>query len=258
MDCGDARDRLPEFERNELSPEAASGVRAHLAACAGCREVAEADARLRALLRTRAPRFEAPPAVRRRVAEMLEAGAPRRWRDRPAWWVGLSVGLAAATVLLVWVGARWLRPDPVSQLVAEALHEHAEYVQEAMPRQTPDPRALLQAVGATVQFPVEPVFRGDAQVQLVAATGSQIRGRHAAALIYRSAAGIYSTLFLLPQDVPIPEGGRMAIQTYKPHHRVAEDRHLLLWKQRGLTYLLVSDLPEGELPGIFLKIRTAG
>jgi hypothetical protein len=171
--------------------------------------------------------------------------------------VGLSLGLAAAAALVVWIGAGGLRSDPVSQLMAEAVHEHADYVHATMPRQTPDPQALLRAVGATVQFPVEPVFRGDADVQLVAATGSEIQGRHAAALIYRTAAGVYSTLFLVPQDVPIPDGDRMAIQTYKPHHRTAEARHLLLWKQRGLTYLLVSDLPEAELPGMFLRIRTA-
>jgi anti-sigma factor RsiW len=261
MNCQDVRDYFPELEGAELPSPIEQEVRSHLALCAECRHALEADAQLREVLRARAPRFEAPPRLRRKVAALLdERRAAPWWRRWQGWTTWLPVGLAAtaAGVLLAWFTPGLLRPDPLAGLTAEAVHEHAEYTREAMAQPAPDPTAVLAPLRPRLAFALDPVFRGDAEVRLMAAAASDVGiGRPAAALTYRNAAGVYSTLFLLPEDVPVPAENRLTIQTYKPHHRLAEGRQMLLWKQRGLTYLLVSDLAESDLPAMFLRIRTA-
>jgi hypothetical protein len=165
---------------------------------------------------------------------------------------------AVAVVLLVWAGMRWMARDPVSQLAARAVAEHVEYTRETKDRPAPDPAALVRQVQAQVNFGFEPVFRGDSQVQLVATTATVFRDTWAAAFVYRDIGGRYTTLFLMPEaGTLIPAEDRMPIETFKPHHRVASGRHLLLWKQRDLACLLVSDLEQADLPAMFLKIRKA-
>lgn len=258
MDCPEVRELLPDLERDELPARCADAVRAHLAGCAACRRQLEEDAALRAVLKAHGRR-PATPALRARVAQAVQehaAGHPwrPRWR-RPAWLVP-ALALAAA-VFLVWTWMGQTRPDPVALLTAQAVREHVEYSREAMPRPAPEPQALLAAVSTGVGFPVQPVFRGDPEAQLITAAASELQGRRAAALTYRSAAGVYSTLFLLPDGPPVPAEHRMTIQSYRPYHHVASGHQLLLWTQRGLTHVLVSDLGERDLPALFLKIRTA-
>jgi hypothetical protein len=261
MQCRDAREHLLELDGDRLPAGVEREVHAHLAECQDCRQLAEADRRLRALLLAHVAQDPAPPALRRRVTAVLRAaeGARPAWRARVGWrgWLVPALAGVAAIGLVSWGAQRWLARDPTTTLLAHAVVEHAEYVQETMPRQAPDPRRLVAALEEQAGFRLAPVFLGDGEVTLVATSTAALEGHRAAALIYRNAAGIYSSLFLLPEDVPIPAEGRMAIQTYKPHRRVTEGRQVLLWKQHGLTHLLVSDLGEGELPSMFLRIRTA-
>jgi hypothetical protein len=163
-----------------------------------------------------------------------------------------------AVLLLVWAGSLWLTRDPVAGLATRAAAEHAEYVKEMMSRSAADPGRLFRELQSQIDFPFEPVFRGDPQVQLVAAMVSELPGRRAATFVYRDRAGRYTTLFLMPgAGVVVPEGDRMPIETFKPHFRTASGRNLLLWKHRDLAWLLVSDLDKTELPAMYLKVRKA-
>jgi hypothetical protein len=49
----------------------------------------------------------------------------------------------------------------------------------------------------------------------------------------------------------------LAIETYKPHHRIVSGKQVLYWKQQDLAYILVSDLDQTGLASMFLKVRTA-
>jgi hypothetical protein len=55
--------------------------------------------------------------------------------------------------------------------------------------------------------------------------------------------------------IVIPDGGRMPIETFKPYHTEAKGHQLLLWKQRNLACLLVSDLDQAGIASMFLKVR---
>jgi hypothetical protein len=143
-------------------------------------------------------------------------------------------------------------------MTAQAVAEHAEYVKEMMGRPASDPAPLFRELRSQVEFPFEPVFQGDPQVQLVTALAGELSGRRAATFIYRDTAGRYTTLFLMPgAGIVVPEGDRMVIETFKPHYRTASGRNLLLWKHRDLAWLLVSDLDKTEVPAMYLKVRKA-
>jgi hypothetical protein len=55
----------------------------------------------------------------------------------------------------------------------------------------------------------------------------------------------------------IPAEDRLAIESFKPHHRVASSKQVLYWKQRDVACLLVSDLDQSGLSAMFLKVRKA-
>jgi hypothetical protein len=111
-------------------------------------------------------------------------------------------------------------------------------------------------VKGQVDFAFEPVFPGDAQVQLVSGKVEKLRGKRTAMFIYRDNSGRYTTLFLMPEaGIIVPDEGRMPIETFKPYHRVTSGRQLLLWKQRNLACLLVSDSDQSGIAQMFLKVR---
>ena len=263
MECSEARENLTDLNRGRLERVTAEAVRAHVGQCATCAAALQREVEVRALIQAQAPRYAAPPALRSRIQAVMAQPASAGWsawrtylRGHP-WTVGSLAG-AVAVLLLVWGGTLWMARDPVSRLAARAVAEHVEYSKEMMNRPTPDPPVLVQELRSRVNFSFEPVFRGDSQVQLVAGLVSDLLGKRAATFVYRDGSGRYTTLFLMPEaGTTIPAENRMPIETFKPHHRVSSGRHLLLWKQRDLACLLVSDLDEAEMAAMFLKVRKA-
>jgi len=264
MDCQDVQEQLEELVQGRLAAGSAEDLEAHLAGCASCREALEVQRAVRAMIRAGAPRYTAPPELRARIGARVGAGAERPGRARSVWWVwrrGPRWALPAlagtlAVLLAVWGPSLWTSRDPVGRLVAGGLAEYNEYARRAAPRPATDPAALLRPMQSQLDFPIEPVFPGDSQVHLVSAQVSDLAGRRAATLVYRDAAGRYSTLFLMPEaGLAIPEQGRVPIEAYKPYHRVAEGKQVFLWKQRNLACLLVIDGSEADGAALFLKIR---
>jgi anti-sigma factor (TIGR02949 family) len=277
MNCSEAREHLCDLNRGRLEADAAEAVRAHMAQCADCAALLQVEVRIRALIRARAPRYTAPPALRARVQDLLaESASPgesvthgpavgtRRTVGRPRWrdevrghpWTAGALAGAVALLLVVWAGWLWLTRDPVSLLADRAVAEHMEYAKETMTRPAADPLAVMRGLRDQAGFAFEPVFPGDSQVQLVAGMVTDLRGRRAAAFVYRDDSGRYTTLFLMPEaGIIVPDERRMPIETFKPYHRVASGRELLLWKQRNLACLLVSDLDQAGTAAMFLKIR---
>jgi anti-sigma factor RsiW len=263
MTCRDVREHLADLSRGHLPAELAGDLRAHLVGCPACSEVFRGEEQFRALVRGYAPRFTAPPALQARIqAALRDAGRPPRmiWRARVRrhpWLTGVLVG-AMAALAIVWVGGAWLARDPVARLVAAAVDEHVEYAREAMHRPVPDAEELLRRVRSEAGFPLGPVFRGDTEAPLISATVSEVRGTRAVGLVYRNGPERYTTLLVMSgRDAVIPAEDRLAIESFKPHHRVASSKHVLYWKQHDVACLLVSDLDQPGLSVMFLKVRKA-
>jgi hypothetical protein len=263
MECPEALEHVAELSRDRLPVAMADAVRAHLDGCGGCREALRIEQRLHALVRAQAPRYAASPALRARVRTALQAAerAPSRgWRGWVRFhpWTTSAVAGAVAMLALAWAGTAWFARDPVSRLVAQAVDEHVEYAREAMDRPVPDPKSLLQRAESEAPFPLGPIFAGDAEAPLISVTAGDVGGHPAVALVYRNAPGRYTTLLLIPGGAAtIPAENRLAIEAYKPHHRVTAGKQVLYWKQRDLAYLLVSDLDQAGVARMFLKVRKA-
>jgi hypothetical protein len=263
MDCTEAREHLADLNRGQLGADLTEAVRGHVGQCASCRAALETDAELRSLIRAQTPRYTAPPVLRARIEALVAQPTGGGWAGWWRWlrlhpWPAGALAAAVCVLLVVWAGWFWVPGDPVSRMTAQAVAEHAEYVKEMMGRPASDPAPLFRELRSQVEFPFEPVFQGDPQVQLVTALAGELSGRRAATFIYRDTAGRYTTLFLMPgAGIVVPEGDRMVIETFKPHYRTASGRNLLLWKHRDLAWLLVSDLDKTEVPAMYLKVRKA-
>jgi anti-sigma factor RsiW len=90
-------DRLDAYLDGELEPAAREGVRAHIAACAGCRAEETLRRRLADLLA--AVPAPAAPSLAERVLARLEADDARP--ADPFRWLAPVLGLAAAAAMLV-------------------------------------------------------------------------------------------------------------------------------------------------------------
>jgi len=270
MDCSEAQEHLNDLERGRLEADTAEVVRAHVAQCAVCAAALQTEARIRSMVQTQVPRYSAPPALKTRIQALLVHTAPAtesvphaaaarvRWRDvfrAHRWTVGSLTG-AVAVLLVVWASWLWLARDPVSSLADRAVAEHMEYVRETMTRPAADASAVINEVRGQIDFALEPVFSGDSQVQLVQGKVQDFRGKRAAVFIYRDSSGRYTTLFLMPEaGIVVPDDGRLPIETFKPYHRVTSGHQLLLWKQRSLACVLVSDLDQAGIASMFLRVR---
>ena len=263
MQCSEAKQHLSDLNRGRLEPEIGKAVRSHVEQCAACSADLQADAKIRSLIRAHAPRYSAPPGLRTRIQASLSQSTPSGWPLWLGWfrahiWVTSSLAGAMAAFLLVWANGLWLAKDPLSPMLTRAVGEHAEYAKDMMNRPAPDPQALVGELRTQADFPFEPVFQGDSGVQLVGTLMTDLPGKRAATFVYRDSAGRYTTLFLMPgAGTVIPDGGRLQIESFKPYHRVASGRQVLLWKQRELACLIVSDLDQTGVAAMFLKIRKA-
>jgi len=279
MDCSEACKHLSDLNRGRLEADTAEVVRAHVAQCPTCAAALQTEARVRVLIQAQVPRHSTPSALRARVQALLaESTSPEEsvargaaarsrrtaglsgWRDlfRGHPWTLGSLACAAAVLLVVSAGWLWLAKDPVSRLADRAVAEHLEYIKDTMTRPAAEPSAVMGEVKSQVDFAFEPVFPGDAQVQLVSGKVEKLGGKRTAMFIYRDASGHYTTLFLMPEaGIVIPDEGRLPIETFKPYHRMTKGRQLLLWKQRNLACLLVSDLDQAGMASMFLKVRKA-
>jgi anti-sigma factor (TIGR02949 family) len=71
IDCQDALDRLYEYIDEELTPDRAEEVRAHLEKCAPCLAVSEFETAYIRFLEARTRAQQAPEGLRKRVLEQL-------------------------------------------------------------------------------------------------------------------------------------------------------------------------------------------
>lgn len=113
--------------QDRMEVESGEAVAAHLLVCFPCRLFAQRQRQLQeglALLAAADASLEASPEVEARLQAMLEAPARSRplsidgrWRS-PA----LAVGALAAALLLVsWLGIRWFRPSPAPSAAPEVV-----------------------------------------------------------------------------------------------------------------------------------------
>lgn len=75
IDCREAKERLTDYLKQELTPELAGEVHEHLVRCRSCFSRARFEETLAKLLETRGRQVTCPDALRERICALLRAEA---------------------------------------------------------------------------------------------------------------------------------------------------------------------------------------
>lgn len=258
-------------ERHGSGPGGAAGA-----------EPGAADRGLAELVRTRASRPAAPPALRARVEAALAAeieaigragggrGAPaaagpgRPLRRQPPvsrarWWApafaaGLAALLVAGVSALVWVGypaaERRLAADAVRSVLAE--YRRLEASGPADPVQSA--AELSARVSAALRVPVrlgEPRASG---VRLAGLAPTSLFGAPGVA-VFIAVDGRIATLSLVPSGRSVPRDGQVRLGRRRLFMAAEGGERTIIWRQGPLICALTGELPEPRLTALFLAIR---
>jgi hypothetical protein len=220
------------------------------------------DPALSRALRERLGRYPASPRFRATVREAIEP-APARWA--PGWLAPVMTACATALVMMGWMAGTLptsVGGDPLRDLTRAVVTEHARRVSWSTAQPDVIPAALPRAMdqsGVTLNW----VFAGDSDLQLINAYPTYVEGHRGLSLVYLDAQGHTVTYVIFPGAalVPMPEGQRVRIETWRPVVRNENGFSLIMWKQQGLFCALVADLvSEDDLARLkrhFVKVRSA-
>ncbi len=247
----------------ELAGSGQRRVEAHLAGCARCQHVLQAQIAIRN--RLAAPAEPGSEALREQIRQVAYGGPAdvppadaerqrgRSWR-RPPSWMGWS-GWAAAAVLAALLAASETRTPAIGRdgpeiavaadtsdvpMIDDALADFRRRMQGEM-----DLGADIAAVAANTPFPVRPL--AGPGVQLLGAWSTEILDRPAAALAYRWRDRVViqyvvsEALFFAPPEVraSVARAGR---------YTAAVGRHgVVAWPGAGSGSILVGDAEPAEL-----------
>ena len=236
MNC--AREWIEAYLDEELDAQRRAEVAGHLATCAACAELHSRLQSQRDAIRSFAPRYNAPAALRQSIRQSL-----RRESSAAAFpWRGLAI--AASVLLAVSLAWNLTQPGRPSTLVADVLSSHVRSMME---------NHLLD-VASTDQHTVKPWFDGrldfSPQVRDLASEGfplaggrvDYLAGRTVAALVYHRRKHIIN-VFTWPGDSAGPR--QSARNGYGMAH----------WQQGGMTWWAVSDIPMSELEQFAALLR---
>lgn len=229
--CEDRALLLGALVDGELDAANVALTEAHLARCEGCRQELERLQATSNLLRSDAFRIEAPPALRERIAALPDLASRPVARTIPSW-LGPAFGGAVAASLAMVALLQPGRPDIDRELISS-------HVRSLQPGHLVD-------VQTTNQHIVKPWFNGritfappvpelaDKGFPLAGGRLDAVDGKTAAAIVYHRRLHTVNVFVWPGDDAGAGEMGRDGFAV----------RH---WRQGGLNFAAVSDIPPAEL-----------
>jgi anti-sigma factor RsiW len=254
MNCREREGLIGAHLDGELDLSASLELEQHLASCTACSARAEELARLSRTIRSRASRFAVDPDFVDALRASLRPSAPRAPGARAtfAGWPDMrKVLIAAAAVVLAWVGGTWwARPSPDSQIGAEVVAAHIRSLQAEH----------LTDVASSDRHTVNPWFQGklnfavkaqDYSARGFALAGARldyILGCDAAALVYRHGNHVLN-VFEWPSSGDVSTAPKLStIRGYGVQH----------WIASGLNVWVVSDADPSTLAELTALLRGGG
>jgi anti-sigma factor RsiW len=209
------------------------------------------DPELSALIRSRATRYTAPPALRAAVWSALGDGAPAarpvRWFERlwPRLTAAFACGALAAAVVLQISGPMLAQAgDPFAEQVVDG-HLRSLLVDHLMDVASTDQHTVKPWFAGKLDFtPPVPDFAAEGY-PLQGGRLDMLGGRPVAAIVYGHRQHHINVFVLRQADTG-------------SHDAPAQTRrgfHLLNWSREGLDYWVVSDLNAQELAGFAALYR---
>ncbi len=259
MDCAELLRTLDAYLDGELAPREEQEAADHLASCEACRELADAQGRLRSALRKRlkaamgagAEVGRAPEALRSRIhlALVRERKPLLRRLVAPVPLAALAACTAGALVVLASHG----RPDP---LVEESVRKHTRDLPLEVTAAALGPESIAGWFAGKLDFNAAPPhFRG-ADVRMVGARLSNIQDRPAAYVRYDLPRGHLGLFILDDPDRRFGAVGRV-VQVGPSTVRLINARgfNVAVWRRNEIVYSLVSDLDEDDLARLVQKAQ---
>ena len=238
LDCDGARPHLYALARGDDVPD---DVRAHAETCASCRAVIAIERDLDRALDT-LPRHRVPDALRAR----LEAkAAPRR---RPWRVIAPAAALVAlAIALVIWLprggdGSR----DAVAR---EAVNDHLRIVYSEHPLEVAasDMHAVKPWFTGRLEFAPRVAFSGDDDFPLLGGSVGYVRDHKAAVMVFKRRLHTITLLVFPPEGLDWPRAQPRPVGRLAVVEEAARGFNVLLWRDGGLAYALVSDVNPRDL-----------
>ena len=260
MDCAELERTLDAYLDGEFDPREQAEAGDHLAACARCRELVEAQGRVHARLRATlhgalgpsTPAGRAPDGLRDRVRAALRSRPPL-WRRAlsPLPVATLAACVAGVVVVLVTHGGS----DP---LIDEAVRKHTRDLPLEVTAAAAGPESVGRWFAGKLDFNAAPPSFAATGVRLVGARLSHIHDRPAAYVRYDLPHG-HLGLFILDDPDRRCCGGGRAVQVGPATVRLINARgfNVAVWRRDEIVYSLVSDLAEPDLARLVEAAQSA-
>ena len=261
MDCRDARPLLATHAADKLEPARAAEVSAHLQGCVDCRRLAATEEALNAAL-SRLPSPRAPARLTARLEGLVAAAEQpaRPPRDRPRLSVWLapfaSACVAAALVAVVMRLPAPAGPGP-GALVNEAVNDHLRVVTSTHPIEI-ESGGIHQVkpwFTGRLEFAPRVTFSGDDEFPLVGGSVGYFVDRKAALFQFKRRLHAITLLVFPAGGLGWPSGATTRLGRLDVSETVSRGFSVLLWRDEGLGYALVSDLNVRELETLAGKIN---
>lgn len=284
MDCRSARPLLAHQAAARLDATRASEVAEHLEGCASCRRLAAVEGALDEAL-AKLPHGRAPAHLVRRLEGLVAEGrvtetrvkndrpqtrddvdeGPRsgRMRDRarpsPSPWMAAFVSACAAAVLVLIVTRTMAPPAPSGgkDLVTEAVNDHLRVVTSTHPIEI-ESGGIHQVkpwFTGRLEFAPRVTFSGDADFPLRGGSIGYFVDRKAAVFLFQRRLHAITLLVFPPEGLSWPTAAGSRVGRLSVTETTSRGFSVLLWRDEGLAYALVSDVNVHELETLATKLN---
>jgi anti-sigma factor RsiW len=259
MDCHDVWDQLLEYQQGRLAPDLVTALRRHLDGCADCAHADAVERELTQALERRTPQYPASIALKRRLAATWPSTAPAR-PIRKSWRRALlPAGLVAAVLLLAAPFARELvapKSPAAAIMVAEAVNDHVRMLQSPRPLEVESGgiHQVLPWFSGKLDFAPVVHFSGDAEFPLRGGAVGYFVDRKAATLVFGRRLHTISLFVFKADGLPWPTQGLERAGLAEVYRTSARGFSVVLWREGGLGYALVSDVNAQDLTLLASKL----
>jgi anti-sigma factor RsiW len=237
-------DRIHPYVDGELDVAQHVGFEAHLLECATCRVGYDRVRQVVDVVRGARPLYPAAPSLCAKLQTIVESKQAHS-RKRRIVRIGVMTGAFAATILLLAV-----LPMRVSQrFTTFAAETHLRYAQRELPLgvSSQEPSVVSEWIHAHLPFHLSlPNFPAEAGIpksySLVGARSMRFQGHDVAYLAYTMEQHPISLLVSSSDDVIPSDGETYASGKLLFHFSSEKGLKLITWRDRGLSYALVSDV----------------
>jgi anti-sigma factor (TIGR02949 family) len=247
--CDEIRGRLTLYLDDELQGSERAAVETHLSECQSCAAVFSREQNFLKTVREGGKLYVAPPELRAKVQLILRPRSTVNWIVAAA-----AVLLVLLLPVIVWrVVKQGNQPEkgPAGSFALMAANTHLRHVRGQLPLEveSTSPQDISAWFVNKVNFSVKlPNYQeSSGQEKLYMLEGARLvnfQNDYAAYVAYQMKERPISLVITSASAVEPTGGEVIAARGVVFHYNAIDGLKVLTWKDRGLTYALVSDLEE--------------